>query len=454
MRKNLKITLLVFLMTILLFPFSVSAENSLQNNLNAYGTTDDIGIAPEYYLPFVYEEDFLFSDQIDCTQCRPGYLYVANLEKHTVKLIVDEPVCSFTETNEFLFYINNNNEIIRTDYSGKNHIKLYTAKKGQLASVEYYNNHLFFLDGNHIVDMNLADNSIAIVTELENATSIVPYDQNTLYIRDDTSEIFSYNTKTKAIVKIVDEDSYVNTDHSHSITDKSYQPNNYTSIEPAALDNQYYNLPLQEYPAGSYFTNDGTPCVNHNNCRRYAKTNQCDGLARYAHEKYNHVAGSAWSDPYEPAGDTRTAEQYFLFQSDSSLRNYFNLMSKGAYVRMSKYDRANDSNNDGSHSFVYVSHNTSGATLYEANRDDRCGVEFHFRTFANIRAAYPYGFKRVSHTYSSTGFNISTDYHRVPCTTTNCAAYIVERHTNVATPTGHICTVCGSTTGSGTISPG
>lgn len=89
--------------------------------------------------------------------------------------------------------------------------------------------------------------------------------------------------------------------------------------------------------------------------------------------------------------------------------------------------------------------------MYEANRDDKCGVQYHFRTYADIRAAYPYGFKHVSHKYAATGTSVSTDYHRVRCTSSGCTAYIIQPHCNVATDTGHVCTVCGSTTGSGTI---
>lgn len=110
-----------------------------------------------------------------------------------------------------------------------------------------------------------------------------------------------------------------------------------------------------------------------------------------------------------------------------------------------------EGDSNGSHSFVYISHISSGVTMYEANRDIKCGVEYHFRTYANIRAAYPYGFKDVSHNDSSTGINASTDYHRIHCTTSGCAAYIILPHQNVATSTGHVCTVCGSTTGSGPI---
>lgn len=61
----------------------------------------------------------------------------------------------------------------------------------------------------------------------------------------------------------------------------------------------------------------------------------------------------------------------FRFASDSELRLYISTLSKSAYVRMSAYDAANDSNRDGSHSFVYVSHTTVGVTMYETNRDDK-----------------------------------------------------------------------------------
>lgn len=139
------------------------------------------------------------------------------------------------------------------------------------------------------------------------------------------------------------------------------------------------------------------------------------------------------------------------YPSDSELRLYMSTLSPSAYVRMSKDNAANDRGRDGSHSFVYISHNSNGVTMYEANRDGKCGVQYHFRNYADIRASYPYGFKDVSHNYATTGINVSTDYHRIRCTSNGCAAYIIQRHVNVATDTGHICKVCGSTTGFGPI---
>lgn len=418
---------------------------------NSGKVEDDIGIAPEKYLPFIFVEDYPFSDIIDCSQCLPGYLYVADLEEHTVTLVLDEPISSFTETTDFLFYISQDNHIIRTDYAGVAHDKIYTAQYGDLSSVEYYNNHLYFLDADYVVDYDLSNGRSTLLTEIKNVASVVPSGDGTFYIRNDAAEIFDYDAKSQKMARVIDEDLCASAISPSASCESGPSYDDSASFEPTALDDAYYSLPLSEYPSGSYFTNDGKPCVNHNNCRRYACTNQCDGFARYVHEKYNHKLGSTWSAPYEPAGDTSTAKKYYHFTSDSELRLYFSTLSKSAYVRMSAYNAANDTGSDGSHSFVYINHNSSGATLYEANRDNKCGVQYHFRTFTDIRGAYPYGFKHVSHHYSSNGVNISTDYHRIYCTTAGCTAYIVEPHSNVATSTGHVCTVCGSTTGSGPI---
>lgn len=456
MKKRMLTILLACLLVLPLVGISASAElsdNTLIPQDVAYSDSmnDDIGIAPENYLPFIYVENYPFSDVIDCSRCQPGYLYVADLATHTVTLVVEEPVSSFTETTDYLFYVSQDNQIMRTDYVGETHDMIYTAQYGDLSSIEYYNNHLYFLDADYAVDFALSTNDTAIMIEVENAASIVPNGEGTFYIRNDAAEIFDFDVKTKKIARVMDEDWCESAISPLAKWDVLQNSEEQDEIRAALPIGPYYRLPLPEYPTGSYFTNDGTPCVNHNNCRRYACTNQCDGFARYVHEKYNHKLGSAWSAPYEPAGDTSTAKKYYRFTSDSELRLYFSTLSKSAYVRMSKDNAANDSNGDGSHSFVYIYHSTNGAYLYEANRDNKCGVQYHFRTFTDIRGAYPYGFKHVSHHYAKTGVNVSTDYHRVACTTSGCTAYIIDLHTNVSTPTGHICKVCGSTTGSGPI---
>lgn len=85
--KKLLIGLLACLFIISLLALSSSAElldDTFIPEDVAYSDSmnDNIGIASENYLPFVNVENYPFSDLIECSQCLPGYLYVANLDAH------------------------------------------------------------------------------------------------------------------------------------------------------------------------------------------------------------------------------------------------------------------------------------------------------------------------------------------------------------------------------------
>lgn len=174
---------------------------------------------------------------------------MADLATHTVTLVLEEPVSSFTETTDYLFYISQDNQIIRTDYAGETHDIIYTAQYGDLSSIEYYNNHLYFLDADYAVDFALSTNDTAIMIELEDAASIVPNGEGTFYIRNDAAEIFDFDVKTQKMARVIDEDLCASAISPLANWDGLQNSEEQDEIRAALPTGPYYSLPLPEYPA-------------------------------------------------------------------------------------------------------------------------------------------------------------------------------------------------------------
>ena len=103
------------------------------------------------------------------------------------------------------------------------------------------------------------------------------------------------------------------------------------------------DLPLSEWPVGSYWTDDGTPygnSLNHNGT-------ECAGFARYV---YNRIWGS---DTYGNAISTK--------QLDEESNGFFDDINVGARINCDRRDGG------GNHSMVLLDKTSSGVTVYEAN---------------------------------------------------------------------------------------
>ena len=122
---------------------------------------EDIGIAPESYLPLIYSKEESYAWLGEKTSSKisnldEGYLYVLNEATNDLTKVLEEPVVAFAESHDFLFAATNTHKIVCTNYTGSESTVIYTAKYGSLAALNYKNAMLYFSDGNTIVQMNTA----------------------------------------------------------------------------------------------------------------------------------------------------------------------------------------------------------------------------------------------------------------------------------------------------------
>lgn len=459
--KFLTLFLCFMLITV---PTSATEVRGVLDSSSSFKPSDkDYSVAPDPFYPFIYDEEWdnkwlgkVLGENISLL--KPGYLYIANLDTLEVEQAFTEAVVDFECSSEFIYAATATNLLFKLDYLGQSHTLLYTSPLGALGALEYQDYSLYFVDGSKVVLMDTRSGLYREIFEREGITGISEYKSGHLLLTDATGGQFEYDIDGNRFSGYLSEEEVEDlwdSQIANFVVPSSVQIGRIleSDVFPLAFPNTYVSLPLTAYPAGSYFTTDGLPCVNHNRCKDYARTNQCDGFARYANEIYYHVPGNASSAPYSVSGDIESPySKYDAFGSEeTSLYQFFNLLEKGAYVRVSKRDAVADNTwpytGQGSHSFVYISHDRGGAVLYEANLDGQCGVSYGYRDYETLLEHYPYFIGWVNHNQDGAVENTSDSrYHRVRCSHSGCIAYIIERHTYTSNGAMFECIFCGDVT--------
>lgn len=436
--------------------FAPAITNQTENSNIA-----DSDVAPDPYYPFIYDPEWNYAwlgeslaDAI--AELYPGYLYVANINTKSVELLLDTPVVDYECNTESIFAVTESNQIIRTDYLGSSDTVIYESASGDIKALEYENHTLYFADGNRVLSMCIQSQNTETILILDNVIYIFPYHTDKLLLKDDAANVYTYDVLTGILSVVEDEcatDELLNSTI-QTITHIDYDSEAHlasTDSFDIAMSVMQPSLPMESYEVGDFFTTTGNACINHNSCKRYASTNQCDGFARYVNEHYYHVEGSTWSTPYSVPGDVNAPySKYQAFTNTTTLYQFFNNLTRGAYVRVSKRNEEQDAvpphTSQGSHSYVYVSHDSNGAVLYEANLNNTCEVNYGYRTFDELLSRYPYFFGWVNHTPAGRYALGNSDYHKEYCSHDGCSAYIFKAHTYIEISTGYKCYYCGHLT--------
>ena len=481
MRKSRLVVTIVLLCSLVFAPFNHAYANtsSLSNTQDAcleetqsflYANSEiyllssnqhkaDIGIAPRPYLPFIYsaEETYAWLGEEVSNEIRDldeGYLYVLNEETKQFTKILNRTAHSFAESNDYLFVATDEQEIVRTNYLGLEPTVIYKATFGDLAALNYNNAILCFSDGNMIIQLDTITGVAVELLAMDRVTYVYPYEDGHMLLRNEDDVMFHYDIEKEQLTDLQYdyESSSLLRDSSIPVISSSSDMltvNSEGSILMTITDPEFVSLPMAAFPHGSYFTRTGTACINHNNCRQYAYTNQCDGFARYVSEHYYHVSGGANTAPYFDYDDTWSDyPQYYQFSSTSNLRSFFDELHKGVYVRVSSKSKANDTKGQGTHSYVYVAHDNLGAILYEANLDAQCGVTYSYHYYSDLLSDYPYFFGWVNHNREGTASHRDETYHKICCGNSGCAAYVIEEHTYIYSAGVYECSGCGYMTDS------
>lgn len=452
MKKSTVIFALVLALLLACVPSAVYAMDNIGATDTVQPVTSVIGQsveamnyseAPENLFPFIYslaeEHTWTRENIIGSCDCTPGYLYVKNRTTGVITLIYAAETLHYTATQDDLYYVTANNTIMKTDFTGGTHAALYTASE-PISELDYFEGRLCFLEGDTSFVLYDISSGLSETIELpEKATSAFLFATAKLLWSNDTWTYFCLDLITGYHTMLKNDLEVSNLVMPYLTSEAEY--NEYT-VMPSTVTTTIENdidFPFDDFLAnpnsssnGLYGTaishfwnpNNAIEGCDHKNgifdCRQYGGSNQCDGFARYAHERFIHMVDWSRTYPYRPSNDTSTTT--FTFTTDN-VKEYFGTLTKGAFLR---YSRDPSTDSDGHHSVVFVSADDKGVWVYEANQDYKCGVFYEYYNYTYIVKYQRNVVVKVNHSFTGQAQSISSTQHKTVCK--NCAGYIIGTH--------------------------
>lgn len=460
---------LFMLLVFLLVFFTAASANSfidteemiITPNVNPY----EYGTSPDDLYVFLYRgyEPYLTID-IDTSGCIESRLYVFDAEINSVTEIFSQPVSLYTCTQDALFFVTTAQSVYKADYAGQNIEFLYQSVRGDISDLNSYLDTLYFIEDNsHITILNYNTGTPQTVwncadlswsfrlspTELVAAT--VDEEHYLLDIATGTASEIGNMTANGLITAAV-----TSADAASEANESGMSLMAYFSPSSIQQENDV-PLPLPEYPVTygntpnfqngvytdpiSWFHKDGKEgCDGESNCKEYTETSECEGFARFAHDRYLHNVAPDETD-YDAWFATYPRNGRRELNNVEVIEDFFADLNTGDYVRYGNYEDSTPSN--GMHSIVFVSMDAGGIWAYECNqkyyddlsadrKDDHdaddfgCGIHLQYYTFSNIKARYNYVLYYITHNYSREDTYYSPAYHSVGCS--HCVGYLLQKH--------------------------
>ena len=428
--------------------------------------------APDGLYVFIYYGSSPYmSVDIDTSECVVGRLYVYNSTTASVTEISEQSVTAYTYTINALYYVTTEQKIYKTDYFGTNHEHLYQCTQGTIRNLKTYLDTLYFIeDQTSIILLDVASKTTQEIWAYENLSWVIMLNTDQLIATTAEEDDYLYDMSTDTATPISDIEATnlvtaavkgtasnnARTTTTVNLATMVTQENDVSfPIEPygAIPDDTYSKVNGYYYsPPTSWFHTDPThEGCGTGICKTYGGSSECEGFARYAHDRYAHMENYAdmsryaWDDDKciitydyprltkEEYGDEVSSRNLKLFLDQYDVKDFFAPLETGAYVRYGKY-KDND-REDGVHSIVLVAKDDLGIWVYECNQsydsnsNHGCGVFLQYYTYA-VLTKYEYILHYVNHDFEETPVYDGTTYHKVGCT--DCAGYVRKEHDDVS----------------------
>lgn len=418
------------LLFLILTSTAVFAESSTPGNVSV----DEWNDWNSRYFSFIYTNDegwAWFREYIGPNECEEGYLYVKDTISGRITKLLNEPARAFDETYDDIYCITESNKIIKVPHTGGAVTVVYEAQQGELTYIEHCDALFMFLEDEKVMAYHAVTNSIAYVTTINGICAVIPVSETEFLWRDAERKTYVYDMLTG-------EEKMLETQEEIA----AYFPVKDETEEAEDKMEATLNLKLHpSYPVGSYYTKNGEPCDDHDNCsytgnchcKVYYGSIQCAGFAQHMYDYYSHKTGFN-----RAAGDNSGAVAEF--ESEAAVITFFNSLTPGAYIRVSGKPKTTG---EGSHSMVFLKISGGVIYTYECNLDGHCRVSAPQRTAKDFMQQYPCIVNSSSHTYRGSILKYSAAYHKIACRSSGCGGYIFEDHSAMSPGNNATCVKCG-----------
>lgn len=333
---------------------------------------------------------------------------------------------------------------METDYEGTSFATIYQASQGDIAYLYTIGKLIYLIeDGQYIVALDTETGNSETIMARAGVSSLFLFDADKLIWYDDKQTPHYYNITEQLTLTLSDEAAVFEL-ISFYMADE-VQPEQSTYSVNGITDNQeLYNnitIPLPEYPANLQYNFNTLTNVQ----SFYTGVGQCDGFAKYAHNRFWHLdsygSGPSWnasSGDYHGASPSEILDDEYNPYTDTDIANiekredyysFFANLDRGTFLRfVSKNDTTPY---DGNHSIFFNGMTESGDGYYayecnqkeENNRPNAVGYQIY--QFDMMAGHYKLVLYYVEHTLGAKTY-YTTGYHKAPCT--NCAGYLLQPH--------------------------
>lgn len=415
-------------------------------------------------------------------------MYVYHSATDSVVESLAQAVSNYTCTETALYYVTAEQKVYKTDYTGTNHEYLYQCLQGTISMLSSYFDTLYFIEEQtRIMNLDTASKVVQEIWAYEYLDWVFMLDDTQLIATTTDAEDYLYDISTDTATQV---SSIVATNMVTAAIKGTSSNNARSSTNPTAnyanvvlTQENDISFPLTEYwadPDGCYETsapyrsepsswfhiNGQEGCGNNDvNCKRYSGSGECMGFAKYVHDVYAHIGGDTLRD-FNGDGILNSTDDYYaniewenrtcmvthswmedatdvdsntlkLWPSNTSsnttgIKNFFESLNAGAYVRYGKYRAEDGTPSDGCHSIVFIDSDDVGIWVYECNQDydpnssnDGCGVFIQYYPYVRL-FRYKYILKYVNHAFENECTYENATYHLRECA--NCAGYVRQTH--------------------------
>lgn len=416
---------------------------------------------------------------LDTSACVVGRLYVYDIATDSVVEISAQTVSAYTYTQTALYYVTTEQKIYKTDYTGTNHEYLYQCPQGTISMFKSYWDTLYFIeDRTRIMHLDVASKTaqeiwaheyLEWVFMLNTAQLIATTAEEEDYLYDipsctatRVSSIEATNLVTAAIKGTASHNARTTTTGSFSDIILTQENDiSFPLAEYPAIPDDYFNQSLPQYsrPTSWFHVNGEEGCYT-GNCKTYGGSSECEGFAMYAHDVYAHMVDfnigniNIWQNnkciiehDYLYYRTEVKSNALKLWPNDSDedpsndddiqdVKEFFESLNTGAYVRYGKYYDKDQTPENGCHSIVFIASDDLGIWVYECNQaydtvsSHGCGVFIQYYPYMML-TKYKFILNYVNHSFTESTVYDNTTYHKKGCE--DCSGYVRQKHTNVST---------------------